>query len=737
MNENDEKISFLSKRLEELSVQQENISMEIKFIRNEVNSIKLDEKFDKNVAKDEIKSVIPEFKKVDTLTNKPVVTFTPQKTETKKSNIEKYIGENLIGRIGIIITVIGVAIGVKYAIDYKIITPLMRIIFGYLFGIGLMIFAFRLKAKYENFSAVLLSGSMAIMYFITYIANDFYDFIPQIPAFILMVLFTAFTVFTSITFNKQIIACLGLVGAYAVPFLLSKGSEQSVILLSYILVINIGILFISFKKYWKSLYYLSFVFTWLIFTTWYQFKHNSLSINSAFLFATLYFIVFYTTFLSYKLLQKIKYNSGDIILLISNSFIFYGYCYVMIDDFPNGEKFTGLVTLVNAFIHGVAAFIVLKQKDSDKNLLRFISGLALVFITIAIPVQLDGSWVTLLWAGEAVILYRIGCSKENSFYEKMSFPLMLFAFIAMIINWNGMYDNNTIPIFNIGFMTSILFSIAFGYMIFINQKLYFFTKNELSSFSKIVLFIITSIFLISLFHAFYAEISNYLKIISVNLKIKQIWLLNYSMLYFILLSYINQKFTKNIRLAFFNTLINTGLILLFLTFGLYNLSEIRESYLQQVDYYDKEIFHIAIRYVSILLTSGLLFFTHRYIFVQNFKSANLKIAFELFIHLTAIWVISSELFHWMDISGFTQSHKLGLSVLWGIYSLFLIAIGIWKKKYYLRISGITFFGVTLVKLFIYDISHLDNISKTIVFVSLGILLLIASFLYNKHLRIEN
>ena len=42
------------------------------------------------------------------------------------------------------------------------------------------------------------------------------------------------------------------------------------------------------------------------------------------------------------------------------------------------------------------------------------------------------------------------------------------------------------------------------------------------------------------------------------------------------------------------------------------------------------------------------------------------------------------------------------------------------------------FALTLVKLFFYDISHFDTLAKTVVFVSLGILLLIISFLYNKY-----
>ena len=90
-----------------------------------------------------------------------------------------------------------------------------------------------------------------------------------------------------------------------------------------------------------------------------------------------------------------------------------------------------------------------------------------------------------------------------------------------------------------------------------------------------------------------------------------------------------------------------------------------------------------------------------------------------------------ELINWMDLAGAKDSFKLGLSILWGIYALLLISLGIWKNKKYLRIGAIALFSVTLIKLFFYDISHLNTISKTIVFLALGILLLIISFLYNK------
>lgn len=126
-------------------------------------------------------------------------------------NLEKIIGENLINKIGIAITIIGVAIGANYSIEHDLISPLTRIILGYLAGAGLLGFAIKLKKKYKNYRAVLVSGAIVIVYFITYSAYSFYGLIPQVSAFVLMVVFTAFAVIAALNYNKQVIAHIGLV----------------------------------------------------------------------------------------------------------------------------------------------------------------------------------------------------------------------------------------------------------------------------------------------------------------------------------------------------------------------------------------------------------------------------------------------------------------------------------------------------------------------------------------------
>src|SRR5205085_1793120 len=54
--------------------------------------------------------------------------------DSARADLEKFIGENLISKIGIIVLVLGVGIGAKYAIDNGWISPLLRIAFGYVMG---------------------------------------------------------------------------------------------------------------------------------------------------------------------------------------------------------------------------------------------------------------------------------------------------------------------------------------------------------------------------------------------------------------------------------------------------------------------------------------------------------------------------------------------------------------------------------------------------------------------------
>ena len=788
MADDNDIVNPLLAKLEKLLKRQDSFSIEINELREEILRLKetqIKNQFEENheltsCEPPSVANVEPAIKPITSIYQtyqQKIAEKQPKSSDSDpnnlpeiKSDLEKFIGENLINKIGIAITVIGVGIGAKYSIEHDLISPLTRIILGYLMGLGLLGFGIKLKKNYENYSAVLVSGAMAIMYFITYSAYSFYDLIPQPIAFSIMALFTGFTVVAAISYNQQVIAHVGLVGAYAVPFLLSDGSGKIAILFSYMALINLGILFIAFKKYWKPLYYASFLLSWLIYFSWYSTKFQTIEhFELALIFLSVFFFTFYSVFLAYKLLRKEKFEDEDIMLLLANSFIFYGIGYSILTSNESANQLLGLFTLCNAIVHFGVSILIARQQLTSKNLFYLVTGLVLTFITIAVPVQLDGNWVTLFWASEAAVLFWIGRTKNIQFYEILAYILIILAFFSIVQDWKTVYslynpkqpETRLIPLMNINFITSLLVIICFGFIdtLYRNPK-YTSPIASHKELSGIVSFLIPVILLIVLYNSFRMEITNYwsqlyvdsaIEIKSQNasyvdsymdtdlLKFKTIWVINYSLFFLSFLSFANIKKLRNSNLGYINLVLNTIVLLIFLIQGLYLFGQLRDSYLSQslAEYYQRSSFNIGIRYISFAFVVLTLISTYKYTKQDIIKTDSLdfKQTFDLLLFTTILWIASSELISWMDIMKFSQSYKLGLTILWGVYSLIIIALGIWKKKKHLRISAIVLFAITLIKLFVYDISHLDTIAKTIVFVSLGILLLIISFLYNKYKQI--
>ncbi|MER3470046.1 MAG: hypothetical protein C4330_01615 [Chitinophagaceae bacterium] len=68
---------------------------------------------------------------------------------------------------------------------------------------------------------------MASVYFTTYAAFVYYNMMPGTVAFIITIAQTVFTAYQAIVYDRKEIALLGLVGAYGIPFLISRNNDRS------------------------------------------------------------------------------------------------------------------------------------------------------------------------------------------------------------------------------------------------------------------------------------------------------------------------------------------------------------------------------------------------------------------------------------------------------------------------------------------------------------------------------
>ena len=75
--------------------------------------------------------------------------------------------------------------------------------------------------------------------------------------------------------------------------------------------------------------------------------------------------------------------------------------------------------------------------------------------------------------------------------------------------------------------------------------------------------------------------------------------------------------------------------------------------------------------------------------------------------------------------------KAGLPILWGLCSFGFMWLGMTRKFRMLRVISLSLFSVILIKLFVFDIRNIPVAGKIAAFFSLGVLLLVVSFMYQR------
>ncbi|MGI8635473.1 MAG: DUF2339 domain-containing protein, partial [Segetibacter sp.] len=210
---------------------------------------------------------------------------------------------------------------------------------------------------------------------------------------------------------------------------------------------------------------------------------------------------------------------------------------------------------------------------------------------------------------------------------------------------------------------------------------------------------------------------------------QSITLIIFSCLYLAAWLLINRRIVKREKLHHLLIVLSLFANGIFLLVCLYDLGHLRDLYISTgrnaaTSLLTLRYFSLAALAILWLTASGSL---------NLFKPPdNVKRGISMIFNVTLLSIVSNEFIHWMDLAGYQNQYKLGLSLIWGTYALALLFTGMIKKKKHLRIFAIALFAATFLKLSFYDLVSLSAISKTSVLVPLGIILLVASFLYNKY-----
>lgn len=695
---------------------------------------------------------IQKEKPVEQSINKPKFSKPPTKSlwikfKEKNPDLEKFIGENLINKLGVLILVLGISYFVKYAIDKDWINEPARVGIGVLCGSLVMLIANKLRKKYAAFSSVLLAGAIAIFYFTIAIAFHEYKLFNQQVAFGIMVLITLFSCLISLSYNRIELAVLSLIGGFAVPFMLSTGSANYVNLFIYIIILNIGITILAFYKKWRLVNTLAFIFTVLLFGTWFvkdlfsEVPHY----QGGLLFAFIFHLIFMVSNVINNVRTKAIFTKIQLAILGLSTFLFFGVGMAVLSNYH--PEFRGVFTAGLAVFNLILGWFLFKKFKLDKVAIYMLIGLTLTFITLAIPIQFKGNYITLFWAAEAVLLMWLAKKSNITSYRFASVIVHGLSIISLVIDWTQKYDDEAVfsivlnPVFTTGIFVVISLFLVFGLIKneAIKLNLWTFTLNTKTYHKYMFIAGVLLLYIVGFLETFFQaaiRIEFWPSVISCPAL--------YHMVFTAVIAFVLFRKTCVFYIKLANSIACVNLVLyalLFITLSFDEHDDIISGYTStQIAFY--------LHYVMLVLT---LFFG--FIIYQSNKN---RVIFKVFNTAIFTWIaaflliyIASQevLLHGLKILTYTTETlsdtygssyimhqkiiKTAFPVLWGILAFIFLVFGINKQNKTVRIIALVLLGITIVKLFAYDINNISETGKIIAFILLGVLILIISFVYQK------
>ena len=379
------------------------------------------------------------------------------------------LGGNTVARVGVIVLFFGVAFLLKYAADRGWFPIELRLAGAALGGMLLLGIGWNLRERRRNYALVLQGGGVGIVYLTVFAAVQLYQLVPPGPGLALMVVLVGLASLIAVLQDARSLAVLAMVGGFLAPVLVSRGGSH-VHLFSYYAVLDAGILAIAWRKAWRELNLVGFVFTFVIGGVWgYRFyQPEYFNTTQPFLVLFFLFYVVVPVLFAQRQMPSLKgYVDGTLVFGVP--LIAFGLQAALVQDFEYG---LALSALAAGLFYGALASGLWGYKPENMRLLtEAFVALAVAFGTLAIPLAVDGRWTGSAWALEGAALVWVGLRQRRALARAFGLLVQLGAGLSVLTAHNPPSIDK--PILNGLYLSGLMLALAgvfTAYQIFRHRK---------------------------------------------------------------------------------------------------------------------------------------------------------------------------------------------------------------------------------------------------------------------------
>ena len=667
----------------------------------------------------------------------------PVKSRTKEE-WEALIGGKLLNRIGALALILGVGFFLQYAFANDWITEPVRVVIGVLLGLALLVGAARsASGGLQIFAQGLVGAGIAILYLSAYASFNYYHILAQPLAFVFMSAVTVITFTQAFRYNSIVVALIGCLGGFLTPFLLSTGEVNPAGLFTYLALLNLGLLVVAWRRdSWISIEPLSMAGTYLIYSLWLGADYAASYFVPGLLFLALFWIMFHAVHIARVARNVASYPRFRLTLASLHGLVVYILLYALMNvDHPEGRV---TATLVLAVLYGAASLAV-RPKGGVEGVFLHSALTAAVLVVVATGIQFKGMELVRYWSVEALALTWAGARGRFRLVWAGGLALYAIGFLLLLGTAGALLSPSAEP-FTLLFNSRALTFVLLAGCLALSATL---LSGDEQSRQRVVGILLHLAWCWVLFILISAEAIDFFAQLVRNagpLHAQHLEFLRTMALPVIWGAYALPLTLVGMRSGL-QPVVRSGLIMLLIAGCVALVRGLAFMPIGDfVPILNERVLLLVLLVAQYAVAWRLLASGQE----DSVLSRRLRSGLQAGIVLLFLVLITGETWDYFargvyrltlaagsmntgeEMARLQNLRQLLLSAGWLVYSIILMALGIWKRARTVRIEAIVLFGVSILKIFIYDLSFLDTLYRTFSFVGLGVILLAVSYLYQRY-----
>lgn len=366
-------------------------------------------------------------------------------------SLESFVGGRLLLVAGIVVVLCGLGFFLKYAFDHDWIRPPVRIGLGVAIGLAALLAGDRLRGQgLRAFGHAIMGGGLGALYLSNYFAAVRYGFVGRPMAFVFAAAITALGAGLAVWRDARLLAHLGLLGGFLAPALLGTNVDALEPLAGWLLVLDLGVLVVLWRRAWPGLDLLALSASVLYFGSWRaRFLAPEREAAAALVIAALAVALLFVA-LAPSILARRRVLSTSLVTALAAGLLGYVAAHELLH--PERSYVLGASVVALAMLYFLGGRLFALRVPADTGARESLDVFGLAALATAVPLLLRGHAVAPAWAFAGVAVVALWRSYRLRGFDVGGVALVLLALGNLLLHHWPMHDGPFTPFFNGAFL---------------------------------------------------------------------------------------------------------------------------------------------------------------------------------------------------------------------------------------------------------------------------------------------